>query len=147
MKDVYLAQDVTQETFLKAYRHLDDVRDETRAGAWLCRIATNAAIDLLRKRRCWNGVPTDISQLMCLCGAVEEGIEEQICVKLSADAMMSVVDRLRPEYRSVVLLKVRHGWKDGEIAERLGVSVGTVKSRFHRAKRIMRGQLPAEGSD
>ncbi|MCI3923919.1 sigma-70 family RNA polymerase sigma factor [Paenibacillus sp. TRM 82003] len=142
VKDAYLAQDVTQETFLKAYRHLDSVHDEERAGAWLSKIATNAAIDLLRKRQCWNGIPMDHMQLTCLCGAAQEGVEEQICLKLGAEALMNVVHRLKPEYRDVVVLKVKYGWKDGEIADRLGVSIGTVKSRFHRAKRMIRGDLP-----
>lgn len=141
VKDPYLAQDVTQETFLKAYRHLGSVKDERRAGAWLRKIATNAAIDLLRRRRCWNGIPTENETLACLCGASAEGVEEEVCRRLGAEALRGCVDRLPATYREVVRLKIECGWKDADVARRIGVSVGTVKSRFHRAKGLIRSRM------
>lgn len=141
VKDPYLAQDVMQETFLKAYRHLDTVQDERRAGAWLSKIAANAAIDLMRKRKCWNGVPTDANTLAWICGAASGCVEEEVLCRLGAEMVHTQIDRLHPAYRDVVRMKVTHGLRDAEIAEKLGVSVGTVKSRFHRAKRIIRGWI------
>jgi len=138
VKDPHLAQDVAQETFLKAYRHLDSVHDERKAGAWLCKIATNAAIDLLRKHKSWNGIPVEDDRLQRMCGAAESSPEEELLSKFRREALLAAVHRLRPDYRNVVLLKIGYGYKDAEIARRLNVSVGTVKSRFHRAKRMIR---------
>jgi len=146
VKDPHLAQDVAQETFLKAYRHLDSVLDERRAGAWLNKIATNAAIDMLRKRRCWNGIPMEQGPLAGVCGAEPEGVEEEVCRRLGAEDLMEHIAWLKPAYREVVWMKVKYGAKDAEIAEKLGVSVGTVKSRFHRAKRFIRNRMSGSPS-
>ncbi|TLS54334.1 sigma-70 family RNA polymerase sigma factor [Paenibacillus antri] len=146
VKDPHLAQDVAQETFLKAYRHLDTVLDERRAGAWLSKIATNAAIDLMRKRRCWNGIPMEPEPLEGVCGADAEGVEEVVCRRLGAEQLMEQIAWLKPAYREVVWMKIRYGSKDAEIAERLGVSIGTVKSRFHRAKRFIRSRMDGSPS-
>jgi len=144
VKDPHLAQDVAQETFLKAYRHLDTVSDERRAGAWLNKIAANAAIDLMRKRRCWNGIPMEQEPLAGVCGADREGVEDVVCRRLAAEDVMKQIAWLKPAYREVVWMKVRFGSKDAEIAERLGVSIGTVKSRFHRAKRFIRHRMDGD---
>ncbi len=138
VKDPHLAQDVTQETFLKAYRNIDSVREDGREGAWLTTIATHAAIDAVRKRNCWNGIPMENPYLTVLVGTTESDVEEEVGKRLEREHLWKEITKMKREYREVLILKLHSGLKDGEIACLLKVSVGTIKSRVHRAKRILR---------
>lgn len=142
-RDRHLAQDVLQETFVKAYKHMDRVKEGEKIGAWLTVIATNTAIDHMRKRKVWNGMPTeDVILLQALeQDEVASSVEQEVEREFEKEQLRRQMEYLKPEYRQVLLLKYHQGLRDDESAELLGVTVGTVKSRVHRAKHQLKKLL------
>ena len=142
-QDHHAAHDVTQETFIKAFRQLHTLKDGNKMGAWLGRIAANTAADYLRKIKRWNDFSAD-----------DVFIEEEISKQQEAASVDEIVEgnfihellyakmsELKPEYRQVLVLKYEFDMKDEEIAEALGVSAGTVKSRLYRAKNNLKSRI------
>lgn len=137
-QDEYLAQDVVQETFLKAFRNIDKLNDGSKMGAWLAVIATRTALDLLKKTRKDvitedNYIDEEISKNQHI-SSVENIVEEKFIKNL----LRQQVQELIPEHRQVIILKYEYDLKDEEIALELGVSSGTVKSRLFRARKKLK---------
>ena len=118
-----LAADATQQTFLKAWRAASTYDSNREIGPWLYAIARRTAIDVYRKSR--RVVPSDdIDQVVNLPGL--EAAWEVFEVR-------AALDQLPDEERMVVKLHHLAGLTHSEIADRLGIPIGTVKSRSHRA--------------
>src|SRR5690606_37646250 len=117
----------------KAYHHMDDLQDIQKTGPWLSVVTTNTAIDLLRKRKRWNGIPTDDVILLNQMQPHEQNnsvVENQVMQTLLIEQIQAQFGKLSPEYRQAILLKYYHGLKDDEIAKLTGSSAGTIKSRL-----------------
>lgn len=137
IQDKYLAQDVTQETFLKAFQKIDTLQDGNKLGAWLGTIATRTAIDLLRKIKRRNDiliedVYIDEDHFDEEMTSIEDKIEFQFLEKV-IQKKIQVLEP--PGYREVLILKYEYELQDKEIAEALGISVSAAKSRLHRARK------------
>lgn len=136
VRDLAEAEDLTQETFLRAHSKADALRDPSAARGWLYRIATHVCLDRLRQIK----LPTDV-------GIDEEAARASAPVSKEAPAQERVeraetsacvqrcLDFLPDNYRSVILLYEAHGLRAAEIADLLGINVSTVKIRLHRARR------------
>ncbi|OGG54794.1 MAG: hypothetical protein A3F84_21780 [Candidatus Handelsmanbacteria bacterium RIFCSPLOWO2_12_FULL_64_10] len=131
------AEDLVQETCLRAYRFLDRLEDEGRCRAWLFRILTNTFINLYRRAQ---RAPETV--------ALEEGETEVRAsegeVSLEAvmdDELKAALDALPDEYRVAVLMSDVEAFTYDEIAEILGCPVGTVRSRIHRGRNLLRTHL------
>lgn len=138
------AHDVVQEAFLHAYQALDSFKGDSLFFTWLYRIAVNAAISLKRKRRVVlsiDGVrsgeagaePPDPSE-MTRPGYHLEQEEQGQCIQRA-------LARLSPEHRAVLVMKDMEGQKYEMMAEVLGVPIGTIRSRLHRARLELRELL------
>ena len=143
LKDQYLAQDVTQETFLKAFRKIDTLEDGNKLGAWLGTIATRTAIDFLRKIKRRNDiliedVYIDEERIDDQMSSIEDKIEYKFLEKIIRKNI-SILEP--PEYREVIILKYEYELQDKEIAEALGISIGATKSRLHRARKQLKAVL------
>ncbi len=144
VKDQYLAQDITQETFLKAFQSMDTLQDQKKMGAWLATIATRTAIDFIRMQKNRNDIPTEDVYIDVeiarkqISSSVEEVVEKNI---LKNAIRKNIAELKPPEYREVLLLKYEYELRDEEIAKHLGVSVGAVKSRLHRARKRLKTVL------
>lgn len=145
-KDRFLAQDALQDTFIKAFRHQSEITDPAKMGAWLSVIATHTAIDLLRKRNRWNGIPTEDVYLYNETAMSEaaSSVEEEVLTILQKERLDAHMTHLKPDYRQVLVLKYNEGLKDEEIAGMLRLNLGTVKSRIHRAKNQLKQLLQRE---
>jgi RNA polymerase sigma-70 factor (ECF subfamily) len=143
------ALDVVQEAFLSAYQSLGSFKGDSLFFTWLYRIAVNTAISLKRKRRVVLSInggpdqsgavePLDPSEQNRPGYAMEQADEER--------RMQRALDRLSPEHRTVLILKEIDGHKYEAMAEILGVPVGTVRSRLHRARLELREILSREES-
>jgi RNA polymerase sigma factor (sigma-70 family) len=139
-QDQHIAQDVVQETFIKAFHQMHKLRDGSKMEAWLARIASNTALDFLRKRKRRNETATEdvyidewVSKTQ-IASSVEQIVEDRYMISLVREQILT----LSPEYRQVIVLKYEHDFKDEEIAQALGISLGTVKSRLSRAKQKLR---------
>jgi RNA polymerase sigma-70 factor (ECF subfamily) len=129
------AEDLTQETFLRAYRRGDSLRDPDAVRGWLYRIATHAALDRLRQRKSRPTLDSDESagQLAAAVSA-SPSVLEVVERKETSACVQRCLDFLPDHYRAVILLHEAHGLTAPEIANLLGVSLFTVKIRLHRAR-------------
>jgi RNA polymerase sigma-70 factor (ECF subfamily) len=125
------ASDAVQSAFEKALRYRGRLREGVAPDAWLARITCNEAISLARRRR--------IRRWMVLADYPDVAVEEGNTI----DRLMveSALRRLRPKHRAVVGLHYVYGYGVDEIASILGVPRGTVASRLHHAREILRGIL------
>ena len=136
VRDTAEAEDLTQETFLRAYQRRDSLRDEGAQTAWLYRIATHVCLDRLRQyaRRSPKESETDLDEI-----DVPETDAPSLQQTLERDEMsecvQGYVNRLSDSYRAVILLHDMHELTATEIAQLLGESLATIKIRLHRARR------------
>jgi RNA polymerase sigma-70 factor (ECF subfamily) len=139
VRDRAEAEDLTQETFLRAHGHRDSLRDPAAARGWLYRIATHVCLDRLRQRK--RQVPIDGANVGT---QVESTVSESPSVlevterKETSACVQRCLDFLPDHYRAVILLREAHSLTAAEIAELLGVTVATVKIRLHRARCMLR---------
>ena len=132
LKDADLAQDAVQDTFLKAYRHLDTYRGEASEKTWLTSIAINVCRDYLRTA--WFKHVHSHTSIDMLPEASADFV-------FPDDTVLNEVMRLPAKYREVILLRYYREMKLKECAAALGLPEGTVRSRLNRANRILKGKL------
>lgn len=137
-RDRALAEDLVQETLLRAWRSLDSLREEAAARRWLITILRNEFMRELSKRR--DTVAIDDLPLVDTRASVG-----------GADTDMHDVRRamwkLTPEYREPLALQVIMGCTTQEIADTLGLTQGTVLTRLHRARNQLREHMGVSGLD
>jgi len=143
--DASLAQDVTHDVFVQVYERLDQFRFRSRFSSWLYRVAANRATDVVRRRRRerWLfgvrlGERGDAGEV---APAVEAGPHQAAESAERAEEVARAVGELSLKLRTVVVLRYFEGLSYREIAEVIGHSVGTVKSRLSRAHRKLGGRL------
>lgn len=139
-KDWYLAEDVVQEAFIKAYKKIDSIEDIGKIKAWLSSITMRTAIDCFRseKRRRW--IPVDLSLMdpSSFVHGIEWVTDIKVEEKLLKDEITRLMDYLSNEYQEVLLLKMQYGLKENEIAHLLQLNSSTVKTRLYRARKKLK---------
>jgi RNA polymerase sigma-70 factor, ECF subfamily len=130
------AEDVAQEAFLVALERLEECRDPDRFAGWFTTIVKNRARNLLRREQLREGEPIPFHAPSGLPGPERNAERAALRGRLS-EAMAE----LSPLQREVVLLHDLEGWKHREIAERLEMPSGTVRSHLHFARRRLRDLL------
>ncbi len=147
------AEDVAQEAFLKINKGVRNFRGQSALSTWVYRIATNAALDRLRRearRNLKEGDPSIALKESTGSEDVTEGLlnaeaplnPEQQAIRREMNACVrSVIDSLPPAYQSSLILSDLEGMTNKEIAEVLGVTVDTVKIRLHRARSRLKKAL------
>jgi RNA polymerase sigma-70 factor (ECF subfamily) len=128
------AQDVKQETFLRAHRAVRGFRGDCRVSTWLCRIATNLCLS--RRRRADNQVTSLEDQMVEAVGEVD--IEEAVERRRIQTAVQDVLGRLPRHHRTVLVLRDFEGLSYAEMATALNCSVAAVNTRLHRARDAFR---------
>jgi RNA polymerase sigma-70 factor (ECF subfamily) len=150
VRDRQLAEDLSQETFIKALNAIGSYRPEFKFSSWIFKIANNAAIDHLRRREVdtlsLDGAPNATSREDIEATALQVGDKgETPLAELEARELGTAIERaigqLRPEYRSCILLRHIEGLAYEEIAQLLDLPLGTVKTYIHRARHELRGML------
>lgn len=131
------ALDLTQDVFLKAYQNLGKLEDLSRFAPWLYRIAHNESYSLLRKSRPEGEMEYEPRS--------SEPNARLFPIELSL-AVQSALDRLSPDQREAVVLKVYQGFKFEEMAEILSCPVSTVKSRLYTALDLLKDALAPVGA-
>ncbi len=138
------AADITQDTFIKAYRKLDSRTDATSTRSWLYRIATNTAIDEIRRRRLVSPMGPDQS---AYDGRPDgrPGPEDQVMAATLDERLQRALFSLRPNHRQCLLLSDLEDMSAQQIADVMGLSYGAVRTLLCRARGEMRRALAAEG--
>ena len=141
------AEDVLQETFLKAYTHLEDFQGNSKFYTWLVRIAVNEALMKLRKRRSDRTVPLDEpidtgeDEVIREIAVWDQNPEDEYSREELAELLDQAVQSLKPAYRTVFILRDIEEMSIEETAEALGLSISAVKSRLLRARLQLREKL------
>jgi len=127
------AQDLTQEAFIKALQRQEQLRDADKAAHWLSRIATNTALDFLRRRS--RSPETELEGLPSLPPALdEESPEERVLRAEREDRLEAVLARLTPRERAALVLRDLEELPAEEVARRLGCGKATVRSHIANAR-------------
>jgi len=141
------AEDVLQETFLKAYEHLDQFQGNSKFYTWIVRIAVNQALMKLRKRKSDKSVSIDETidtgedTVAREIAAWDEDPEQRYSREELNKILETAIDSLAPPYRAVFLLRDVDDLSTEETAEALDLSIPAVKSRLLRARLQLRDKL------
>ncbi|MGI8316335.1 RNA polymerase sigma factor [Halobacillus mangrovi] len=141
-KDPAKAEDVLQETFIKAYEKLGEVQEERKLGAWLSTIASRKAIDTLRKDKKLVMLPIDeLHSLHSSSNFDSSDVEAEFNRIDLEERMKKKVSTLAPKLRVVFQLSYYQQLNEKEIASKLNVTSSAVKSRLHRARQTMKALM------
>lgn len=138
--DRHLAEDISQDVFVRAYRNWHNFRGESSVKTWLARITVNVCRDRMRLRMTTEE-PTDPDSMH---GIQPAGVEEEVMQRLSRSTILQHVMRLPVKYREAIYLFYYLELSTKEIAETIGAPEGTVRGRIHRAREKLANQLLRE---
>src|SRR2546422_5061848 len=150
VRDRALAEDLAQETFIKVLNGIRSYNPQFKFSSWIFKIANNAAIDQLRRRDLdtlsLDGSPhattaDEMRATSLQIGDRGESPLQEVEARELGGAIERAIARLRPEYRSCILLRHVEGHSYEEIAEILELPLGTVKTYIHRGRNELRGYL------
>ena len=150
VRDREIAEDLSQETFIKVLNAIGTYRPEFKFSSWVFKIANNTAIDHLRRRELdtlsLEGSPHAATPEAMEATALQLGTGvasplDDVSSRELGGEIEAAINRLRPEYRSCILLRHVEGRAYEEIADILGLPLGTVKTYIHRARNELRVML------
>jgi RNA polymerase sigma-70 factor (ECF subfamily) len=142
--DADRAADITQDTFIKAYRKLDTLAEATSTRSWLYRIATNTAIDDMRRRRMVSPMGDDAPAFVNRPDP-RPGPEAQVLAATLDERVQRALLSLRPNHRQCLLLSDLEDMSARDIGDVMGLSYAAVRTLLCRARGEMRRALAAEG--
>ncbi|NUP49590.1 MAG: sigma-70 family RNA polymerase sigma factor [Catenulispora sp.] len=143
--DRHQAEDLLQETMLRAWRGVGSLpSDPLHARRWLFTIARHVAVDAVRRRR---RRPVEVSDAEALSAVAASPADDITDTVIAVDAMRRAFGALSTDQRTVVAELFLAGRSPAEAAQRLGVPVGTVKSRAHYAMRMLHKSLDVHHLD
>ena len=150
VRDRELAEDLSQETFVKVLNAIESYRPEYKFSSWIFKIANNAAIDHLRRREldtlslegARDATTPERAEATALqiSDKGESALDEMEARELGG-AIERAISKLRPEYQSCILLRHVEDRSYEEISEILGLPLGTVKTYIHRARAELQREL------
>ena len=147
VRDPGRAEELAQDTFVKAFRALDSYDQKRRFAAWLLTIAHHVAVDEVRQAHHDTVSLDDVNeegshQIPDAKGPTPAALAERTAL---ASALHTAIGRLRPEYRQLVTLKYEQEFGYEEIADITGLPMGTLKSSLHRALKELADELELLG--
>jgi RNA polymerase sigma-70 factor (ECF subfamily) len=140
------AEDLVQDTIVKAYRFFDSDEKGTNAKAWLFRILKNSYINTYRKKS-KKPNQVDYDEVATFYETIRDertdtsDLEDRMFRELIDDHISQALDQLPEDFRTVVLLCDVEGFTYEEIANMLDVPIGTIRSRLHRGRNLLRSEL------
>jgi len=139
--DPSLAEDAVHEVFLKLPSRIEQLEDPSKLEAWLCRMASNTARDIIRRHS-----RSDLfAGARDVCPDNQAGSPETtLLANEDKTTIKQYIERLQPEYKIVIYLKYYQDLKIEEISKILGIPLGTVKSRLIRAREELRKIIETE---
>jgi len=140
------AEDVAQEAFIRAYVNIHRYDENRKFTTWLYRIATNLAIDRMRKRKPDYYLDAEIKGAEGLTMysnlAIDEALPEEEVIQLErSEYIHKEISALPPKYRFVIMLRYMEEFAVKEISQILDIPIGTVKTRLHRGREVLRKRI------
>jgi RNA polymerase sigma-70 factor (ECF subfamily) len=141
-RDPFLAEEILQDCFVKAYRARHRLRTDRSPLPWLHRVATNMCYSrIARRRMIIEPITVLINNLVAdLTSRPDQVVESREIIEV----LQRAIDTLPPKQQTAVILYYLHGYSLAESAEIAGCNVGTMKSRVHYALKALRARLPEE---
>lgn len=136
--------DLSQETFIKAYTNIKQYNKKSKFSTWLYRIATNASLDELRRRKGKQTFSTNQvvegkdNEMILEYEDASENVEEKIVKQEKTDIVACALKELNKNHRTILVLREMQGLSYDEISQILDITLGTVKSRISRARQEMK---------
>ena len=141
------AEEAAQDAFLALWRGIDRFRQESSLSTWIYRLATNACIDTLRRRKKQSGsVSLDDEELFVDAVDTSPQPQETVEHREAQKLLQEGLSALPEEYRNILLLREVEGLSYSEISETLELELGTVKSRISRGRTLLRNFLSVSGN-
>jgi RNA polymerase sigma-70 factor (ECF subfamily) len=138
------AEDVVQETYVRAFTHLESFRGDSSLATWLGRIAINESLGRLRRQRPgveWTSLPQGVLEAQIIqfpLSAPSDDPEKSMAQREIQQVVEHAIDELPEAFRIVFITRVLEGMNVEETAEILGLKPETVKTRLHRARNMLR---------
>lgn len=145
VKDHSIAEDITQETFIKAYQKYPTFRDQSSIKTWLYKININLCKDHLKSSYIRRVVKKG-TDLFRSIPSIDGTPEERLIKKSNDEELVDQVLKLEKKYREIIILYYFEEFEIKELAEVLKTSPNTVKTRLRRARQLLQDQLTTEGS-
>lgn len=142
LKDSQKAEDAFQEVFIKVYNKFGSFKGESSEKTWIIKITINVCKDMLRSSWLKRVLLTDKLGTQKKVSNIESSIIKRDENKLLFKEVIS----LTPTFKEVIILYYYHGCDTAEISKALDIAEGTVRSRLHRAREILKDKLGREGS-
>jgi len=139
VRDEWLADDMTQETFARVQDHLDDLRDTAKLSSWIFRIAYNLCQDHFREAV--KSVIVDGAEDQEMETLEEDSVQKEFEQHQMSECVQIEIDRLPESLRTVLFLSDVMEFSHREIAEVVGITVENVKVRLHRARNKLKELL------
>ncbi|NVK08469.1 MULTISPECIES: RNA polymerase sigma factor [Tenacibaculum] len=137
VKDSFIAEDVMQEAFIKAFKNIDSYKDGVAFGAWLKRIVINQSIDYLKKKK------LELVSINEEITTVADDDNWNVASTISYQDIVNCIQQLKEKYRVVLTLFLLEGYDHGEISQILGISEVSSRTHLLRGKRQVQEQLKA----
>ena len=135
VKDQFIAEDVMQDAFIKAFKNIDNYKNEVAFGAWLKRIVINQSIDQLKKKK------LDLVAINEEITTNREDNNWQVECDISVAEIVEKIKLLKEKYRLVLSLYLLEGYDHQEIAQVLNITENTSRTNLLRGKKLLREQL------
>jgi RNA polymerase sigma-70 factor (ECF subfamily) len=135
VKDRFIAEDVTQDAFIKAFKNINNYKNEVAFGAWLKRIIINQSIDQLKKNKL--DLVSINEEIITKADDHDWNIESDI----SVDGIVEVINSLKDKYRLVLTLYLLEGYDHQEISDILHITKNTSRTHLLRGKKVLKEQL------
>ena len=145
--DFGLAEDLTQDAFLMAFRRINSFRGDSAFSTWLHRIAVNTVLMHLRQKNSRGGTQPSLDDLTSdgePAGEVFGKEDLRLSYAIDRLSLLNAIEQLPPGYRMIFVLHDIEGYDHAEIAGLLGCSVGNTKSQLHKARLRLRKVLRGE---
>lgn len=137
LKNEELAKDATHDTFIKVFKNLGKIKQQSKINAWITTIATRTAIDIYNKNK----------RKLTYEFIEENHVSDSDEFDYTKDELENYLDNIPPEQKQVLILKYMEDLTEKEIAKRLSMKLGTVKSKIFRAKQKLYKQYKLGGED
>jgi RNA polymerase sigma-70 factor, ECF subfamily len=138
------AEDVVQDTYVRAFTHLEQFRGDSSLSTWLSRIAMNEALGRLRRQKPgveWSELEAPQARIIPFPLASSDDPEKSMAQREIRDVVEHAIDELPEPFRLVFITRVIEGMNVEETAEILGLKPETVKTRLHRARNLLRDNV------
>ena len=135
LKDRFLAEDVMQDAFIKAFKKINSYKGEVAFGAWLKRIVINQSIDELKKKKL---------ELVSINEEIYKKVDDEnweVEDKISVEQIVKSIQNLKEKYRLVLSLYLLEGYDHQEISEILGITESTSRTNLLRGKKQLKEHL------